>query len=416
MTRETFTNIMSAEAPLVARTRESFPACHSARSRRIQRRQQRGAVLIMVLWTAVMLTILVTVLAANVRLSATTGFNHRSGSQLHLDVMAAMQQAEMELMLEHMPPPVDFALTLTEQGEIRIPAYRFNGQPLNLHYPAPEGIRVRIYNHAGKINLNGISRQRLQELIEHRLGPGFDPRDVQALLAAWVDWLDPDDLLTPGGAEDAYYQSLEPPYRPRNSPQLESVEEIRLIRGFDVLFDGVNLEAAFTIHGSGTAVNPNLASREALLLLPGMNEELTEQIIAYREQQDFRTARDVGDIIPLENMVLLSPWLGFNTSNVFTVFAYPLQSGDNDGSASSVQTGSSLSAPVLTLSRNDDIRGTGQQVIGEDGVRQAAMQIIEAESFGARPRVFLYHPYGQLPDTAPAREPLRTTFTRRLSN
>jgi len=319
--------------------------------------RQRGAVLIMVLWTAVLLTILVTVLAANVRLSATTAFHHRSGSQLHLDVMAAMQQAEMELMLEHMPLPVDATFTLTEQGHTRIPAYRFNGQPLNLHYPAPDGIRVRIYNHAGKINLNGIPRQRLQELVEHRLGPNFDPREVEALLAAWADWLDPDDLLTPGGAEEEYYAALDPPYRPRNSPQLESVEEIRLIRGFDTLFEGVNLEAAFTVHGSDTTVNPNLASREALLLLPGMNEERVEQIIAWRQQQDFLTARDVGEVVPLESMMLLSSWLGFNTSTVFTVFAYP------------------------------------------EGVHQAAMQIIDVQSFETRARTYQYHPYGELPDT-----------------
>lgn len=366
--------------------------------------RQRGAVLIMVLWTAVMLTILVTVLAANVRLSATTAFNHRAGSQLHLDITAALQQAEMELMLEQMPPAPDVTVNLSEEGDIRIPAYRFNGQPLNLHYPAPDGVRVRIFNHAGKINLNGISRQRLQQLIEHRLGPAFDPREVQALLAAWADWHDPDDLLTPGGAEDAYYLALDPPYRPRNSPQLESVDEIRLIRGFDTLFDGVNLEAAFTVHGSGTTVNPNLASREALALLPGMSDDLVEQLIAYREQRDFRTARDVGDIIPLENLVLLSPWLGFDTSAVFTIFAYPVKEE---------QAAESATGPTFTLAANDDIRGTAQSAT-VDGARQATMQIVEAGSYDTRPRVLLYHPYGQLPDVAPARQSLRATFSRRL--
>lgn len=357
------------------------------------RRPQRGAVLIMVLWTAVMLTILVTVLAANVRLSATTAFHHSSGSQRHLDLIAAMQQAEMELMLERMPPSPDAPLTLTEQGEIRTPAYRFNGQPLNLHYPVPEGIRVRIYNHAGKINLNGISRERLQRLIEHKLGPGFDPREVQELLAAWADWHDPDDLVTPAGAEDAYYQSLEFPYRPRNSPQLESVDEIRLIRGFDALLEGVNLEAAFTIHGEEALVNPNLASREALALLPGMTEELIEQIIAYRQQRDFQTARDVGEIVPLENMVTLSSWLGFNTSTVFTIFAYPLAADEQNETQS----------PLLTLSDNDDIRGTAQPAANDDSERQAVMQIVNVGTFDTRPRTLLFDPYGELPDTAPAR-------------
>ncbi|GIT23622.1 MAG: hypothetical protein CM1200mP40_33040 [Gammaproteobacteria bacterium] len=47
-----------------------------------------------------------------------------------------------------------------------------------------------------------------------------------------------------------YYESLEQPYAPRNNPELDTVEEIRHIRGFDELFEGVNLQAAFTIYGN----------------------------------------------------------------------------------------------------------------------------------------------------------------------
>lgn len=330
----------------------------------------RGAVLIMVLWTAVILTILVTVLAANVRLSATTAFHNKTGSHDYALMLAAMYKAEMELMMERMPVPLGQELTLSEEGEFRIPANRFNGQPLTLNYAADDNMVVRIYDHAGKINLNRIQRPRMQQIIEKQLGPRFDPMEVQALLAAWTDWTDLNSLVTPGGAEDEYYLSLDPPYTARNNPELDTVEELRLIRGFDELFKDVNLDAAFTVYGSGGAVNPNLATREALLLLPGLDEEMVEQIIAWRERRDFRAIREVGEIVPLESMVELSPWLGFNTSSFYSVYVYP-QPDDTNAEA----------APVT----------------------QAYMHLMEVRSANNRARVYKVHPYAKLPDTAPAR-------------
>lgn len=331
--------------------------------------RQRGAVLIMVLWTAVVLTVLVTVLAANIRLSASTALIHREGVQGFADVMSSIYKAEMELMMERMPLPA----AVTEQSaaalEGRMPAYRFNGQRLNLHYPLEEGMSVRIYDHAGKINLNRIPRQRLQRLIEHWLGPNYDPRQLQELLAAWADWTDLNELPTPAGAENEYYLALDPPYTARNSQEFDTVEELRLIRGFDELLRDVNLEAAFTIYGRSNSLNPNLATREALLLLPGMDAESVERIIALREQQDIRSMREIGDVVPLEKMVELSPWLGFDTSSVYSVFAYVEPQ--------------------------------------EEAVTQAYMQIMEVRDFSARARIHKVHPYARLPDTEPARTALR---------
>ncbi len=342
--------------------------------------RQRGAVMIMVLWTAVVMTILVTVLAANVRLSATTAFYNKAGNEDYAAVMAAMHKAEMELMMERMPVPVGQELTLNDDGEFRIPAYRFNGQPLTLNYAADDNMVVRIYDHAGKINLNRIERTRLQLIIEKKLGEGFDPRQVQELLAAWDDWTDLNTLLTPGGAEDDYYESLDPPYTARNVPELDSVEEIRLIRGFDELFADVDLEAAFTIYGTGNAVNPNLATREALLLLPGLDEELVEEIIAHREQTDFRVMREVGEIVPLEEMVELSPWLGFNTSSFYSVYAYPARAQS--------------ASQAMTDDGNYDSAS-----LADDPVQQAYMQVMEVRSPNNRARVYQINPYAQLPDT-----------------
>ena len=102
-------------------------------------RRQKGSVLIIVLWTAVLLTVLVTAMASKVRLSAQTVVHNQDASVAWAELMGAVSKAEMELMLGLMAQPIDFQPTLTEEGEVRRDEYRFNGQALELHYPVSEG-------------------------------------------------------------------------------------------------------------------------------------------------------------------------------------------------------------------------------------------------------------------------------------
>ena len=340
--------------------------------------RQRGSVIIIVLWTSILLTVLVTVMAGKVQLSARTAFHNRTAVGDMATVASAMNQAEMELMLESMPEPIDQEQVLDDEGNVRLRANRFNGQPLTLYYPAGEDMVVRIYNHAGKINLNGMREANLQLIIEKRLGPEPDPQRVQELLGAWTDWTDLNDLAGINGAESDYYESLDPPYSARNSRELDSVEELRLIRGYDELFKDVNLDAAFTVYGDGDTVNLNLATREAMQMLPGLTDELIEQILLYRESRDFRNRADVGEIIPIENFVELSNWVGNNTSAVYSVYAYP---------RAEVATGDAAADPE-------------QEV---DPVTQAYMEIWDVRSAADRARVYKVDPYARLPDTSPPR-------------
>ncbi len=344
---------------------------------------QKGSVLIIVLWTAVLLTVLVTAMAGKVRLSAQTVMHNQEASDGWAELMGAISHAEMELMLELMAQPVDFEPELTEEGEVRRTEYRFNGQPLDLHYPKSEDVVVRIYDHGGKINLNRIPRRNMQMLIEKRLGGlDADPEQVQDLLAAWTDWTDLNDLEGLNGAEEEYYQSLDQPYSPRNNPELDTVEEILHIRGFAELFEGVNLDAAFTIYGNDRTVNLNLATREAMELLPGMDEELIENVIAYRQLEDISNRAEVAEIIPFENLQELSAWIGNNTSQVYSIFVYPKAEMDEE-----------------TLQRMEE----QQDFVNPDPVTQAYMEIVEVRSYNNLPRVYNINPYGRLPDTAPAR-------------
>lgn len=350
--------------------------------------KQSGSVIIIVLWTAVLLTVLVTAMAGKVRLSAQTAAHNRDASQEWAQLMATVNFAEMELMLERMPAPIDQQLEESEEGEILTPAYRFDGEALELNYAAPENMVVRIYDHAGKINLNRIPRRNMQLLIEKLLGgEDADPEEVQDLLAAWTDWTDLNDLEGLNGAEKDYYLELDQAYVPRNNPELDTVEEILHVRGFAELFEGINLDAAFTIYGNTRTVNLNLATREAMRLLPGLDEELIETIIAFRELEDISNRAEIAEIVPFENLQELAQWVGTNTSNIYSIFAYPQPE---------------ISRNALTGQRSG-VQEFDDEVELQDTVRQAYMEIVEVRSGNALPRIYKIDPYGMLPDTAAAR-------------
>lgn len=74
--------------------------------------------------------------------------------------------------------------------------------------------------------VDATSKDRLFQLFRN-LGVEDD------LTQAITDWLDNDlETTNPNGAEDGYYLNLEAPYRTANTP-LQSISELRLIRGFE---------------------------------------------------------------------------------------------------------------------------------------------------------------------------------------
>lgn len=136
-----------------------------------------------------------------------------------------------------------------------------------------------IEDESGKFPLNslhpGLSDHLIFQGIFLRLltGPPFGlPRDqAQALLAALVDWLDPDDTPGEGGSEDAFYAAASLPYLARNN-SLDTLAELLRIRGFSQPLlhgrDGTpGLLSLLTVWGSGL-INVNTAPGPVLAALP----------------------------------------------------------------------------------------------------------------------------------------------------
>jgi general secretion pathway protein K len=362
---------------------------------------QRGSVLIVTLWTITLMTILVTVVASQNRLSAQVAYRHQQELATWAAVAAAVNQAEMEVMLEHMTRPVEsdnFDVSASSLNKaLADPLSRFNGDELSLYYPQAENLRVRIYEEAGKINLKSISRARLRLMIEKKLGGPrkAEQKQIDDMMEAWNDWIDLNDGATPNGAEKDYYLKLDVPYTPRNGP-LETVEELLLIRGFKDVFSDVNLNAAFTVYGEDELVNLNLTTVDAMRLLPGLDDALIAEILMARRERELQGPGDVAQLVPAENMAELRTWINLNKkTNYYTILVY---------SQPALSSEDAVEFATATSSKNTS-KQTGKQVDKEED----ALALADTRNLSAyaetinwtfpteRPQILKISPYQTLP-------------------
>ncbi len=153
-------------------------------------------------------------------------------------------------------------------------------------------IRASIEDAQGRFNLNNLWRNNAEskadvDILRHLLGAlQLD----QSLADTLLDWIDPDNLVRTGGAEDTDYLNGNPPYRAANQ-LLVSVEELRLVRGFDAKAVAA-LSPYVTVLPAASDINVNTASPVVLAaLVPGLDVQTAERIAEARLGNPFR---DVG--------------------------------------------------------------------------------------------------------------------------
>jgi general secretion pathway protein K len=120
---------------------------------------------------------------------------------------------------------------------------------------------------------------------------GLDEKKAGELLDAVKDWIDKDDETTgSGGAESAYYRTLDKPYAVKNGP-LDCIEELLMIKGVTKsLYYGTSetpgLNRLLTVYGDGR-ININTAPKSVLRALSkDMDMEAVEKMDAYRRNKD----------------------------------------------------------------------------------------------------------------------------------
>ena len=172
--------------------------------------------------------------------------------------------------------------------EMRNPRDIFNLPPL----PFPNGIKVevQITDETGRISLRARNSELLFELFKK-----LDLTDSQAteLLDCLLDWIDSDDDMRTYGAEQNYYDTLDPSVIVPNRA-LQTLDELRYIKEFRDLFyttDGQPndrwraLSELVTLHDH-SKININTAPLGVLELFEERDDLKVSTVVDYRSGSD----------------------------------------------------------------------------------------------------------------------------------
>lgn len=157
-----------------------------------------------------------------------------------------------------------------------------------------------IEDQQGLFNLNDLVRggvtsdadvarfQRLLRLL------GLPPELANTL----ADWMDADNQVQQGGAEDSYYLSLPRPYRAANRPLVE-LSELLLVKGYDLqVLD--RLRPYVTVLPEPTAINVNFASPEVMVaVLDNLTLPEARSVVQQRIGRPYRTVADFRERLAL---------------------------------------------------------------------------------------------------------------------
>lgn len=158
------------------------------------------------------------------------------------------------------------------------------------------GYWVRVIDEAGKINLNQVDEATLRQTF---VNLGFDQETGELLTDTIQDWRDTDPLVRLHGAESDYYQSLPIPYPAKDGP-FDSLDELLLIRGVTpALFygrEGTALQKIFTVYnGGGGSVNLLTANALVLRAVLGVDADAARNLVQRRAES---TGANIGGLFP----------------------------------------------------------------------------------------------------------------------
>jgi len=252
------------------------------------RENQRGAILILALWTVVFLSVFAAKVGMRVRQRATVLARLESRSQAHYIAEAGIKKAVAALRADlkqnkglysaygkyyrHNNP--DKFKKIEIEDDFSEVSY-FHTQQLG-----DSRKRYGFVDEERKININTADRWTLIRLIQQVAA--LDEDKAKGIAEAIIDWREIGETRATGFYSDDYYSNLQYPYKPKNM-DFEVIDELLLVRGIDEdVYE--RLRPFVTIYGNGQ-VNINTASPETLLAI-GLDKDLIEKIFLVRRGLD----------------------------------------------------------------------------------------------------------------------------------
>ena len=258
---------------------------------------ESGVILIVMLWILTALAVMTLSFSRESRMEVMTARNAHALEKSYYIARAGMESTVYQILAKRMNASSGMTAVQDDEPD-EIDFGRVTGR-------YSDGIwQVDIQDESGKISINTVSEQQLRALI---LASGIEEPDVSVLTDSILDWRDADSTIRPNGAEDEYYQELQPPYNTKTNGRFDTIEELLLVRGMtrdyyygkpERLPDGTvtykyGLSRFFTVYSTRDQINVNHAALPVLLSIPGMPPETAGMICERRKIQPFRSLAEI---------------------------------------------------------------------------------------------------------------------------
>ncbi len=227
------------------------------------------------------------------------------------------------------------------------PAVNAGSPLLRGGFSRTETYEARITGEGGRLNLNwvvaGENPARIELLRRYLEQKDVDLNEREHMIDCLLDWVDPDNLVRLNGAED------EGDYRPANT-LLTRLDDLKRIRGWSDFAARPDWDAELTVNSTGP-IDLAWASRDLLLSLPGMNDALIDQFLAFRAGPDGAESTEDDAVFKSIDEVRLA--LGFSAEQ-FKQLA-PLVSFKDQV------------VRVVSVGRSGDVKRTVQMIVRKTG-------------------------------------------------
>ena len=224
-------------------------------------RRQSGVALVLVLWVIVLLSVVAASFIVERRTESLVIQNSISMARAEAVADAGVQRAVWELYRTDNAPEA-----WKRDGTVQ--SWSFDGVP----------VKVEIRDESAKIDINTATDALLHGMF---VSIGLEEDEAARLTDAVLDWRDADSFKRPNGAEEPEYRAAGLPYKPANAP-FQAIEELQLVLGMRPEIYR-RIEPMITVYSRQAGVNPQLASRDVLLAIPGVGVDQADQYIALRE-------------------------------------------------------------------------------------------------------------------------------------
>lgn len=225
------------------------------------RRSQQGVALVLVMWVAVLISVVAASFIVERRSETLVIRNSVSMARAEAVADAGIQRAVWELYRTDNAPEA-----WKRDGTVQ--AWSFDGVP----------VKVDIRDESAKIDINSAGDTLIHGMFTS-IGVAED--EASRLTDAILDWRDADSFKRPNGAEEPEYKAAGLPYKPAND-SFQAIEELQLVLGMRPEIYR-RIEPMVTVFSRQSGVNPQLAARDVLLAIPGVSVDQVDQYIALRE-------------------------------------------------------------------------------------------------------------------------------------